>query len=217
MDKVLKTLKLIENQVKKFNVPYLKDIFHKKDPFRILVSCILSTRTKDAITERATKRLFEVADTPFKIAKLSLRHLQNLIYPVGFYHNKAKILLDLNKKIIKDFKGKVPASKEDLLKLKRVGEKCANLVLGLGFKIPSICVDTHVHRISNRLGWVETKTPFATAKDLKKIIPQKYWIKLNTLLVAFGQNICKPISPLCSKCKVDKNNLCPKNQVVFRR
>jgi endonuclease-3 len=213
----LKTLRLIESQTRKLNVVYLKDISCKKDPFKILVSCILSTRTKDEITEKATKKLFKMADTPYKIAKLSLKHIQKLIYPVGFYRNKAKIILDLSKKIIKDFKGKVPSSKEELLKLKGVGEKCANLVLGLGFKIPSICVDTHVHRISNRLGWVKTKIPSATEKCLKKIIPKKYWIKLNTLLVAFGQNICKPVSPFCSKCKIDKNNLCPKRQVKRKR
>jgi endonuclease-3 len=213
----LKTLRLIESQTRKLNVVYLKDISCKKDPFKILVSCILSTRTKDEVTEKASKELFKIADTPYKMTKLSLKHLQKLIYPVGFYRNKAKAILDLSRKITKDFKGKVPSSKEELLKLKGVGYKCASLVLGLGFKIPSICVDTHVHRISNRLGWVKTKSPIDTQNKLEKIIPKRYWIRLNSLLVAFGQNICKPISPLCSRCKVDKNNLCPKNQVGYRR
>jgi endonuclease-3 len=138
------------------------------------------------------------------MVRLSGGHIQRLIYPVGFYRNKAKAFLGISRKLIQDFKGRVPGNLEELLKLKGVGRKTANLVLGLGYKIPAICVDTHVHRISNRLGWVKTKEPHATEEALKKIIPKDYWIRLNTLLVAFGQNMCLPISPYCSRCYVNR-------------
>jgi endonuclease-3 len=133
--------------------------------------------------------------------RLSKMRIQDLIYPVGFYRNKAKAILDLSRKIIHDYHGKVPNKPEDLLTLKGVGRKTANLVLGLGFGVPSICVDTHVHRISNRLGWVKTRNPHETEVALAKIIPQKYWIDLNTTLVTFGQHICLSVSPYCSRCE----------------
>jgi endonuclease-3 len=136
------------------------------------------------------------------MVKLSVARLAKLIYPVGFYRTKSKVILDLSRRMIKEYNGKVPGRIEDLLNFKGVGRKTANLVLGLGFNIPAICVDTHVHRISNRLGWVKTKTPEETEFALAKIIPRKYWIELNTILVAFGQNLCKPVLPLCSDCFV---------------
>jgi endonuclease-3 len=197
-------LRLIEKQVKNFGVPIVTRVSYKKDPYQILVSCILSLRTKDKTTSEASRRLFKVADNPKNMIKLSAQRIQKLIYPVGFYRNKAKVILGISRKILDYFSGKVPNRLEQLLQLKGVGRKTANLVLGLGYNIPAVCVDTHVHRITNRLGWVKTKTPEKTEEALKKIWPTKEWIGLNTTLVTFGQNICVPISPFCSKCYVFK-------------
>lgn len=167
-----------------------------------MISCILSLRTKDKTTTEASARLFKIADTPRKMERLPLPRLERLIYPVGFYRNKAKVILGASRKIIKDFSGVVPDNLEDLLEFRGVGRKTANLVLGLGYDIPAICVDTHVHRISNRLGWVRAATPGRSEEALKNIIPKNYWIDLNTILVTFGQNICLPLSPFCSRCNV---------------
>ncbi len=215
MSKILKTLRLIEKQVDKFKVPSVTEVSKKKDPYRVLISCILSLRTKDKTTTEASNRLFKVADNPYGMVKLTPRRLERLIYPAGFYRNKARVILEASRNIIEDFAGRVPDSLEYLLKFKGVGRKTANLVLGLGYSIPAICVDTHVHRISNRLGWVKTKMPEATEEALKKLIPKKYWIDLNTFLVAFGQNICVPISPFCSKCYVFK--FCKRRGVMRSR
>ncbi len=201
---MLKIIKLIEKQVKSFKVPWVTEESKSKDPYRVLVSCILSLRTKDKTTAGASSRLFKLADSPKRMIKLSARRIQKLIYPVGFYRNKAKAILGISKKILDDFRGSVPDNLEDLLKFKGVGRKTANLVLGLGYNIPAICVDTHVHQIANRLGWVKTEDPYATEEALKKIIPISYWIDLNTLLVTFGQNICVAVSPFCSRCDVNK-------------
>lgn len=206
MNKILRTLGLIEKQIREFRIPSVTRVSRKKDPYLVLISCILSLRTKDKTTTLGSRRLFKVADTPGKMVKLSKSRLEKLIYPVGFYRNKARVILELSRKIIQDFLGRVPRRLEDLLKLKGVGRKTANLVLGLGYNIPAICVDTHVHRISNRLGWVSTKDPEHTEMALQKIIPRNYWIVLNTTLVTFGQNICLPVSPFCSRCYV--NNYC---------
>jgi endonuclease-3 len=200
VDRLVKTSKLIEKQVRVFQAPIVTKISFDKDPYRVLISCILSLRTKDKTTTEASQRLFKVADNPKNMVKLSAKRLQKIIYPVGFYRNKSGVILDVSRRIIKDFSGKVPNNLEDLLSLKGVGRKTANLVLGLGFNIPAICVDTHVHRISNRLGWVRTKTPEQTEYALHKIVPRKEWIDLNTILVTFGQNICVPVSPYCSRC-----------------
>lgn len=204
MNKIIRTIRLIEKQVKAFTVPSVTQVSVRKDPYQVLVSCILSLRTKDKTTIEASKRLFKVADNPKAMVKLADRRIKKIIYPVGFYRNKSKVILGISRRILKDFSGRVPKRGEDLLSLKGVGRKTANLVLGLGFNIPAICVDTHVRRISNRLGWVKTKNPEQTEVTLMKIIPQKEWIDLNTTLVTFGQNICLPISPFCSKCYVSK-------------
>lgn len=177
-------------------------ISKKGDAYRVLVSCILSLRTKDKTTVEASARLFKVADTPGSMLKLKEARLRRLIYPVGFYRNKSRVILGLSRRLVDEYSGRVPGSLEGLLGLKGVGRKTANLVLGLGFGIPAICVDTHVHRISNRLGWVRTKNPEQTEYALAKIIPRREWIGLNTLLVTFGQNLCFPVSPFCSKCAV---------------
>ncbi|OGX19082.1 MAG: endonuclease III [Omnitrophica WOR_2 bacterium RBG_13_44_8b] len=201
-DKILKTIKLVRKQIKSFKIPSVTVVSGQKDPYQVLISCILSLRTKDKTTVEASRRLFQVADNPYSMVKLLQRRLEKLIYPVGFYRNKSRTILGISAKIIKDSSGRVPHTLEGLLALNGVGRKTANLVLGLGFNIPAICVDTHVHRISNRLGWVKTKKPEETEEALKKIIPRRLWIDLNTLLVTFGQNICLPVSPFCSKCHV---------------
>ena len=186
-----------------------------KSPFHVLVSCVLSLRTKDDVTSEASKRLFEKANTPRELLAIPTSELAKIIYPVGFYRTKAKNLRLICKKLIEKYKEKVPASFDLLMALPGVGRKTANLVLSKGFEIPAICVDTHVHRISNRLGWVKTKTPEQTEKELKRILPKNRWIEINDLLVPFGQKICQPISPWCSKCDVEE--LCAKNGVSRRR
>lgn len=196
--------KLIERQTRPLRVPSVTQISWRKDPYLILISCILSLRTQDKTTTEAGKRLFKLADNPRGMSKLSSVLIQKLIYPVGFYRNKAKAILEASRKIIREYNGMVPDKIDALLKFKGVGRKTANLVLGLAYGIPAICVDTHVHRISNRLGWVKTAKPQQTEEALQKILPQKYWIDLNTTLVTFGQNICLPISPYCSRCAVRK-------------
>jgi len=202
MRKILATIRLIEKQIKPFKVPSVTEVSWKRDPFQVLISCILSLRTLDLTTTEASARLFKVAKTPKKMVQLSSLRIRRLIYPVGFYRTKAKVIIGVSRRILQDFGGRVPDRLEDLLSLKGVGRKTANLVLGLGYNKPAICVDTHVHRISNRLGWVTTKNPEETEYALQKILPRTEWIDLNTTLVTFGQNICQPVSPCCSKCKV---------------
>jgi len=200
--RILKILRLIKTQIRTFVVPSVTQFSKSGDPYRVLISCLLSLRTKDRTTIQASQRLFKIADKPESMIKLTAGRIRKLIYPVGFYRNKSKIILNLSKKLLEDFSGKVPGTLNALLGLKGVGRKTANLVLGLGFGIPAICVDTHVHRISNRLGWVKTSSPEETESALQEIIPRGEWIELNTLLVSFGQNICLPVSPFCSKCNV---------------
>ncbi len=180
----------------------------KVDPFEILVGTILSLRTKDNVTESASLRLFKVVKTPYDLKKLSVEEIEKLIYPVGFYRRKAVQLKEIADVLIEKYGGKVPNTLDELLKIKGVGRKTANLVITEAFDDYGICVDTHVHRISNRLGWVKTKTPEQTEEELRKILPKKYWKKINQYLVTFGQNVCKPVSPLCSKCPL--TSICPK-------
>ncbi|MEF3245174.1 MAG: endonuclease III [Caldisericaceae bacterium] len=180
----------------------------KIDPFKILIGTILSLRTKDNVTESASLRLFKVVKTPHDLKKLSVEEIEKLIYPVGFYRRKAVQLKGIADVLIEEYGGKVPNTLDELLKIKGVGRKTANLVITEAFDEYGICVDTHVHRISNRLGWVKTKTPEQTEEELRKILPKKYWKKINQYLVTFGQNVCKPVSPLCSKCPL--TSICPK-------
>jgi len=214
-EKVLKTIKLIKGQVKNYIVPSVTQISARRDAYQVLISCILSLRTKDKTTIAASQRLFKVADKPGSMLKLTVARIQKLIYPVGFYRNKSRAILEISRKLLKDYSGKVPPLLDALLGLKGVGRKTANLVLGLGFAVPAICVDTHVHRISNRLGWVKTNSPEETELALRSIIPRSKWIELNTILVTFGQNLCFPVSPFCSKCKV--YGLCKRRGVVKSR
>ncbi len=197
-------IKILRREVKKYRVPIVSFVasYSQKDPFLILVSCILSLRTQDKTTAAAAERLFRLAAVPREMAKLSIKKIETAIYPVGFYRTKARNIKRICGTLIKKFKGKVPDSLDALLSLPGVGRKTANLVLTEGFNKLGICVDTHVHRISNRLGLVKTKTPEQTEFALRNILPRKYWKEYNYLLVTYGQNICKPIGPLCSRCKI---------------
>jgi len=186
-----------------------------KSPFLVLISCLLSLRTRDETTLPACERLFARADTIEGMLKIPLSELQKLIYPVGFYKTKALRIHEICEGLIKDFDSKVPDEIDQLLTLKGVGRKTANLVLTEGFGKPAICVDTHVHRISNRLGYLKTKTPDQTEFALRKKLPQEFWIEYNALLVTWGQNICKPISPICTSCPV--NHICQRLNVKISR
>jgi endonuclease-3 len=173
-----------------------------RDPFRVLVACILSLRTQDTTTGPAAARLFAVADTPAAMLRLSARQIERLIYPVGFYRTKARVLRGLCRDLLERFGGRVPDDIDALLTLKGVGRKTANLVVTMGFNKPGICVDTHVHRISNRLGYVRTRQPEETEMALRARLPRRFWMGYNDLLVGFGQNVCTPVSPRCSTCPV---------------
>ena len=175
-----------------------------KDAYKILISTMLSLRTKDAATRDASMRLFEKAGNPKEMLKLSEDEIAKLIYPVGFYRVKAKNILEVSKIIIEDYDGKVPDEIDELLKFKGVGRKVANLVVTEAFDKDGICVDTHVHRISNRFGYVSTKKPEQTEFALRKKLPKEYWRVYNDTLVIYGQNLCKPINPMCDKCSVSK-------------
>jgi len=184
-------------------------------PFRILIATILSLRTKDTLTAVVAPRLFAVADTPSAMLKLDEEQIAKLIYPVGFYRNKAKSILAICAILLERYDGEVPSDLDQLLELPGVGRKTANLVVTMGFGLPGICVDVHVHRISNRWGYVNTKNPDATELALRAKLPQKYWLEYNTLLVTLGQNICHPTSPRCSVCPV--SSFCERNGVLRSR
>jgi endonuclease-3 len=173
-----------------------------RDPFKILIGCLLSLRTKDETTGPAAARLFALADTPPGILALPTRVIERAIYPVGFYRTKARVLHRVCRDLIDRFDGRVPADLDALLTLHGVGRKTANLVVTFGFGLPGICVDTHVHRITNRLCFVRTRSPAETETALRRRLPRRHWIELNDLLVAFGQTICHPTSPRCSLCPV---------------
>jgi endonuclease-3 len=205
---LVSNLARVEKSLGQRTSPAMVKIGQKADPFRILVGCLISARTRDEVTEAACSRLFRQIKTPRGLLKLTSRQLEKEIYPVAFYRNKAKALKSLCSDLIERFGGQVPETLEDLLTLQGVGRKTANLTLILAFDGMGICVDTHVHRIANRWGYVETATPDRTEAALRKKLPQKYWQRLNELLVGFGQTVCKPLSPLCSQCPVDKH--CPR-------
>ena len=187
----------------------------ERDPFKVLVSTILSARTKDEVTAEASARLFAAAANAAALSKLHLRRLEKLIYPVGFYRTKAKSLRATAKVLLEHFCGEVPSTIEELLELPGVGRKTANLVLTEGFEKPAICVDTHVHRITNLWGYVETKSPEKTEWALRDKLPKRYWIDFNKTLVSFGQKICVPSSPKCSQCPLE--DWCPQIGVTRRR
>ena len=200
IDKIIKILE--DSKQPQSDFVKLMDSF--EDPFLVLISCILSLRTNDKTTYPATLRMLKLGKTPEDFAKMDIKNLENSIYPVGFYSNKAKQIIELSKELVEKYNSKVPSEIEELCKFKGVGRKTANLVLAEGFKIPAICVDVHVHRISNRLGYVKTKTPEETEFALREILPKKHWLKVNSLLVTHGQNVCKPINPKCDICPINK-------------
>jgi len=198
-------VRILRREVPKWDTPVVTLMAETyESPFRVLISCILSLRTQDATTAKASHRLFAVADSPQAMIKLSAKKIAKLIYPVGFYKTKTKNILDICRTLIADGDGRVPDEIDELLKLKGVGRKTANLVVTLGYHKPGICVDTHVHRISNRWGYVKTKTPEKTESALREKLPKQYWIEYNNLLVNFGQHLCRPVSPVCSECLVKK-------------
>ena len=186
-----------------------------KSPFRVLISTVLSLRTKDETTAEASARLFCEASTPQSVLELGEKRVRDLIYPVGFYRVKAQNIIGICEKLINEYDGRVPDSIDELLKFRGVGRKTANLVLSLGYGKPAICVDIHVHRISNRWGYVDTKGPYETEMALREKLPRRYWIEYNSLLVALGQQICRPLSPICSRCPV--SGYCPKRGVSRSR
>lgn len=198
IDKIVKLLK----DAKQTQSEFVKLMDSFRNPYLVLIACILSLRTNDKTTYPATLRMLELAKTPKEMKKVSAEDLSKAIYPVGFYENKARQIIGLSKTIDEELGGKVPDEIEDLIKFKGVGRKTANLVLSLGFNKPAICVDVHVHRIFNRLGYIKTKTPEETEFALREKLPQKYWIDINTLLVTHGQNVCKPVKPKCLECPI---------------
>ncbi len=174
------------------------------DPFIVLIACILSLRTNDRTTYPATIRMLNLARTPREFSKLDKEVLSEVIKPVGFYKNKASQIIELSRIIDTELGGKTPDTIEELIKFNGVGRKTANLTLAKGHNLPGICVDVHVHRISNRIGWVNTKEPDETEMELRKILPDKYWLDINTLLVTLGQNLCRPTKPKCTDCPIRK-------------
>lgn len=199
IDKIVEILK----KAKQPQSEFVKLVDSFKDPFIVLIACILSLRTNDRTTYPATLRMLELGKTPAEFAKLNIDDLSKAIYPVGFYKNKAEQIIELSKLLVEKYNSDVPDKIEELLKFKGVGRKTANLVLSEGFGKPAICVDVHVHRIFNRLGYVKTKTPEETEFTLRKKLPKKYWIDINSLLVTHGQNVCKPIKPMCGVCPIN--------------
>ena len=200
IDKIVKTLKDAKQQKSEF--VGLMDSFN--DPYLVLIACILSLRTNDKTTYPATLRMLKIGKTPKEFAGCDEKTLAEAIYPVGFYANKAKQIIQLSKEILEKYNGKVPDSIEELVKFNGVGRKTANLVVARGFNKPAICVDVHVHRIFNRMVYVKTKNPEETEFALREKLPVKHWIDINTLIVTHGQNICKPQKPMCNICPISK-------------
>ncbi len=209
---VFQTLRKTAN---KFQEPLAQKEAKLRDPYRVVIGVLMSSRTKDHTTGPALQRLFEKARTPKEMLTLDEETIAKLIFPVGFYKTKAKHIKALSKKLLMDFKGMVPKTMEELLSLPGIGRKSANLTLGVAFNIPSICVDTHVHRITNRWGYVNTNNPLHTEIALRNKLPKKYWIEINRLLVVYGQNVCTPLSPWCSKCEIKTH--CEKIGVLKER
>src|SRR5215831_14253656 len=210
-------IKIVKREIRQWEEPVVGVVarMSARDPFRILISCLLSLRTKDKTTGEASARLFALAHTPAGLLKLPLKKIERAIYPVGFYRMKAKSIHAICRRLLDVYGGRVPDSIDELVTLSGVGRKTANLVVTVGYKKPGICVDTHVHRISNRWGYVKTKTPEETEAALRKKLPKQYWIEYNDLLVSFGQHLCRPISPLCSQCPIE--DYCAKRGVTISR
>jgi endonuclease-3 len=213
IDKVMSTLR---QEAASWNAPVVTQMASlSRDPYQVLIACLLSLRTRDETTGPAARRLFALADTPQKMLTLTKAQIEKAIYPVGFYKTKSQIVHDISQELIDKHGGRVPDEIDELLTFKGVGRKTANLVVTLGYQKPGICVDTHVHRITNRWGYVETEDPEETEMALRGKLPPQYWIEINDLLVAMGQTICHPTSPKCSLCPVEK--YCAKIEVTRSR
>jgi endonuclease-3 len=208
-DEIHQVIALLREEYRSWQTPAVTLVSEwDHSPFKVLVSCIISLRTKDEVTAAASERLFARADNPEKMQELPADDIARLIFPAGFYRNKAHQIHDISRRLVLEYGGNVPDDLDELLKFKGVGRKTANLVVTLGFGKPGICVDTHVHRICNRLGYVATRSPEETEKALRVRLPPEYWIAINDLLVAFGQNHCHPVSPRCTTCRVAR--FCPR-------
>jgi len=198
-----KIYKILQKEVKNFKIPLVDEIeYSSNDAFKVLVTTILSARTNDITTAKVVNKLFKKVRTIKDLERLSVKQIEKLIYPVGFYKNKAKHLKKLPIVLKKEFNNKIPETIDELIKLPGVGRKTANLVRVIAFKKPGICVDTHVHKIMNRIGYVKTKAPLQTEMALREKLPKKYWLKINSILVAFGQNLCRPVNPKCNICPI---------------
>jgi len=196
-------MRLVGREAKRWKDPSVTRISkERRDPYRVLIGCLLSLRTKDDVTTKAAERLFALADTPEEMIRLPVGKIEKAIYPAGFYRKKARLVKEISRTLLRKGGGSVPDTLEGLLELKGVGRKTANLVLTRGHDRPGICVDIHVHRITNRWGYVKTASPDATEFALRERLPKKHWKRINDLLVAFGQNLCRPISPFCSVCPI---------------
>ena len=204
IDKIVESFRKDNSTNRVVQTEIVKFMEGVNDPYLVLICCILSLRTNDKTTYPCSMRMLELGKTPKEIAALDIETLSKAIYPVGFYENKAKQIIQLSKELVEKYDSQVPDEIEELIKFKGVGRKTANLVLTKGFNKPAICVDVHVHRISNRLGYVKTKNPEETEFALRDKLPKKHWIDFNTLLVTHGQNICKPTKPKCSECSIEK-------------
>lgn len=203
-DQIHTAIRIVRREVRRWQEPVVGVVAREsdRDPFLILICCLLSLRTKDQTTSDASARLFALARTPAAMLELPLKRIERAIYPVGFYRTKARSIHRICRRLLDVYGGAVPDSIDELVTLPGVGRKTANLVVTVGYGKPGICVDTHVHRISNRWGYVRTKSPEETEQALRRKLPKRYWITFNDLLVAYGQNLCQPVSPYCSQCKL---------------
>lgn len=203
-DHIHAAIRILKREIRQWQEPVLGIVARNsgRNPFLILISCLLSLRTKDKTTREASERLFVLAQTPAEMLKLPLKKIERAIYPVGFYRTKAKSIHGICRRLLDHYGGNVPDSIDELVTLPGVGRKTANLVVTVGYGKPGICVDIHVHRISNRWGYIKTATPEESEEALRKKLPKQYWITFNDLLVPYGQNLCQPVSPFCSACKL---------------
>ncbi|MCX6815777.1 MAG: endonuclease III [Candidatus Aenigmarchaeota archaeon] len=203
--KIISVIKILKKNRRKFVTPALTEIAERtSDPYKVLISCLLSLRTKDETTARASEQLYRIAETPKQMMNADIKKIKNAIYSVNYYKTKAMRIKQISEELVKNYNGRVPDDIDELMKFKGVGRKTANIVLVYGFHKHGMPVDTHVHRVSNRLGWVQTKTPEKTEMALRTIVPKKYWMDINDLLVQFGQNVCRPVGPKCNECPVFK-------------
>jgi endonuclease-3 len=205
-DQIHGAIRIVRREVRRWQAPVVGVVAKEssRDPFLILISCLLSLRTKDRTTAEASSRLFSLAQKPDVMLRLPIRTIERAIYPVGFYRTKARSIHQICRRLLDVYEGQVPDSIDELLTLPGVGRKTANLVVTVGYGKPGICVDIHVHRITNRWGYIKTKTPEESEAALRKKLPSRYWITFNDLLVPYGQNLCQPVSPFCSQCKLSE-------------